>query len=410
MAKRPQITRELLRKYFGPTARIRGGWFFDWFTVTMPSGASVEIASDGRMKNFRGSEIYPMTSLLARDLFGSVTVSGNAQHVMMVALHGQPIGLEVNAEHKRSWFRPDPPPVPRVSGAHGSADIATSDMLRAAGLIGGEPGKGLRLGEDSAGNIIRYQGQCGISMIGPPRSGKGIIGVTMLVENEDASWLLADGKLEFLAITERRRKALGPVRKFVPFKENLPECLQHHADETDSFNALYFMDPHSESYVIENDLLAATVIVPDGEDGKNNFFVENAQGIVSGVNMYLVEFRREEATLPRMAEIVSTGELFDVGQFVMERGSMAMKSRLAIVGDESAREMRGGINDVLRTLRKGVRWLCDPTMQRVLQTPKNPWRFGDLKRERMTIYIGVPSKFEQAASRTDGLAVRLRRV
>ena len=142
MAKHPQITKDLLKKYFGPAARINGGWGFG-FTVKMASGASVEIAADGEMKNFRGSEIYPPAMQLMRDLFGSCTVSGNAQHVMLAALHGQPLGVEVNTEHKRSWFKPDPPPVPRVTGAHGSANIATPDMLRAAGLTGGEPGKGL---------------------------------------------------------------------------------------------------------------------------------------------------------------------------------------------------------------------------------------------------------------------------
>ena len=93
-----RITENLLKEYFGPTARIREG-LFGGFTVKMPSGASVEIAADGKMKNFRGSEIYAPAMQLMRDLFGSCTVSGNAQHVMLSALHGQPIGLEVNAEH-----------------------------------------------------------------------------------------------------------------------------------------------------------------------------------------------------------------------------------------------------------------------------------------------------------------------
>lgn len=400
-----KITRQLIRECFGPDARIWGCGPLG-YTVTLPSGASVDIDGDGELSNFEGSEMHLMATAFAAAIGdGSVTVTGPAQHVMLTALAGSALGIEVKAGVNRSLFGSSVPVVPRVTGAHGSASIATPDMLRRAHLIGGVPGQGLRIGEDiNTGEILRYPGECGISIIGPPRSGKQLtIATTMLIENEDASWLLADGKLELLAITERRRKSLGPVRKIIPFKQDLPPCLQHHADESDSFNPLYFMNPHSESYVIDNDLLGATLVVPDGDGEKNSFFVELAQGIVSALDMYLVEFRREEATLPRMAEIASTGELFDVGQFVMEYGSIAMKARLAIVGDDSARKMQGGINDVLRTLRKGLKWLCDPTMQRVLQTPKEPWRPGDLKRQRMTIYMGVPSKYEQAARGLMGL-------
>jgi type IV secretory pathway TraG/TraD family ATPase VirD4 len=400
---RIKITRKLLKQYFGKSADISERFFGSGYHVKMPSGAGVEIGDWG-MKNFRGGpEIYGPAMKLAHDVWGKVSVEGTPLHVINSMIHGQEVDLPVAVRQKRSWFKNKPVPVPKVSGAQGSAAIATVSMIRDSGLTGGKSGRGLRLGEDDAGNIIRYKGQCGISIIGPPRSGKqASLATSMIVENEDAAWCLVDPKLELLAITHRRRAALGPVRKIVPFKEGLPQELWHHADETDSFNPLHFMDPRSQSYVIANDLLSETVIVPEGSgDGKDGggFFTENAQGAVSSVCMHLVEKFPKEATLPKMASIISGPDLFPFAADAMINGSQYVRDRIGVFGNPSASRMQGGINDILRTLIKGLKWLSDPAMKRVLETPRNPWRFDDLKRgsRPMTIYVGVPSKFAQAA-------------
>ena len=288
-----------------------------------------------------------------------------------------------------------------------SAGLATPEMLRAAGLTGGKWGKGLRLGEDSAGNTIRYQRQCGISIIGPPRTEKqATVATTMLIENQDADgcWWTENWSCSPLRNGGAKRSDL--CGKSSRSKKICQHPSSITARKTDSFNVLHFMNQRSESYVIENDLLAATVIVPDGGENKDDgFFTEGAQSIVAALNMFLVENMPDEASLPRMAEIAATNELFEIGALAMKIGSPAIKARISAVGDEQARLMKGGINDILRTLRKGTKWLCDPAIKRVLSTPKNPWRFDDLKRgdRPMTIYVGVPSKFQQPARGLMGL-------
>jgi type IV secretory pathway TraG/TraD family ATPase VirD4 len=398
------ITKKLLKKYFGEDADISG--LFGTYHVRLPNGASLKISDEGMAEVEGGPEIYRPAMALVRDVWGgTATVTGSAGHILSAMISGQSLGVDVSVKRERTWFGTPKPTIdlPPVSGAYGSAGIATEAMLREAGLTGGEWGRGCRLGEDDSGNIIRHEGQCGISITGPPRSGKQVsLATAMMAENEDAGWLVADQKLELFAITRRRRQMLGPVKWIIPYSEGLPTELAHYAAETDSYNALHFMNPRSESYVIENNLLAETVLVPDtsGESKPDGgFFTQNAQLAISGTNMYLVEKFPTQATLPKMASIVCGPELFSLSEAAMVDGSPWVKDRLATFGDPTARQMKGGINDILRTLRQGTSWLSDPAMQRVLKTPKTPWDFDDLKcgSRPMTIYIGVSSKFQQAA-------------
>jgi type IV secretion system protein VirD4 len=298
---------------------------------------------------------------------------------------------------QQGWFKPDPPPVPRASGAYGNSRLASIDDLRACGLSGGTWGHGLTIGEDTAGSIMRYAGPNGICLIAP-RGGKNTTCATRMIgEAENTAFVVVDPKGELLAINRRRRASIGPTRHIAPVKDGLPEELHHFVDSSDSYNPLYGLNPKSDSYVAENDSIAQMVIAPDdsGQTKDSNFFDEGAQSAESGLTQYLIEFEPDKATLPRMAEIASTNEIFDIAAFVMQYGSTAMKARLAIFGDETARRMQGGINDILRTLRKGVRFLTDPAIARIFQTPKEPCDFGDLKHgpHPGTVFISIPAKF-----------------
>jgi type IV secretion system protein VirD4 len=392
------ISRDLIRECFGPDARIWGCWPLG-YTVTLPSGSSIEIAQNGELTKFKGDDIYPLAMRFYAALgFRSVTVKGNAQHVMLCALHGQAVGVEVCGNGKQGWFSPPTPLVPRVSGAYGNSRLASLDDVQDCGLSGGTWGHGLTIGEDTAGNILRYSGPNGICLIAPPGAGKNTTCITrLLAEAENTSLVVVDPKGELLAINRRRRASIGPTRHIAPVKDGLPEELHHFVDSSDSYNPLWGLNPKSDSYVAENDSIAQMVVAPDdSQQGKDSgFFDEGAQAIVSGLTQYLIEFEPDKATLPRMAEIASTNELFDVGALAMQYASTAIKARLAIVGDEHAREMRGGINDILRTLRKGVRFLTDPAIARIFQTPKEPWDFEDLKHGARpgTVFISIPAKF-----------------
>lgn len=195
------------------------------------------------------------------------------------------------------------------------------------------------------------------------------------------------------------RLRLGKVRWLVPYKEGLPESLGHFVDESDSYNALHFLDPKTESFVATCDAYAGILVAPDrsGEVRDGGFFTGNGQMAVSGVLMQLVENYKDQATVPEIASIVCSNRIFEFARTAMDTGSAHVKDRLATFGNREAPLLKGGIGDILRTMREQLKWASDPAIARILKTPVNPWRFNDLKDELGTVYVGVSAKFSSIA-------------
>jgi type IV secretory pathway TraG/TraD family ATPase VirD4 len=288
---------------------------------------------------------------------------------------------------------------PRPSGVHGDAEIATTEMLAAAGLIGRQWGEGIRLGITTReGAVIRFAGQNSITVVAPPGAGKQTTFATAaLIEAQQTAFFVLDPKLELLPICHRRRAEIGPVRWIVPFKEGLPPELAHYVDESDSYNPLYFLDPKSESFVINCDSLAEILVAPDGsgETKDSGFFTGNAQAALAGVIMQLVENYRDRATLPEAASIICSNRIWEFAATAMKTGSQYVRDRVAVLATPDAPLLKGGVGDILRTLREQLRWLSNPAIARVMQTPKKPWRFDDLKHgpNPGTFFVGVSAKY-----------------
>ncbi|HUA82815.1 MAG TPA: type IV secretory system conjugative DNA transfer family protein [Bryobacteraceae bacterium] len=403
------LNKKLLRRFF-PDAeicgRLRGGYL-----IKTRNGGRLVVTAD-KFEDWKGgADIYEPAMHLWRALHGDrpMVAAGSLLHIMNSVIFGQAAGVKVEAGGTKRWFGliHDPPPaIPKPSGAHGTAEICSDATLRQAGLTGGKCGEGLRIGEDSAGNIVRYTGDnSSVFVIGPPGSGKQVSLLTTLeTEADKTSFLLLDWKSEHLAISYRRRKELGPTHVICPYKEGLPDACARFADTTDSYNPVpVLLDPTSESYVANTDALAAILIAQDGsgEIKETGFFTGNGQMAVSGVLMQLVENYPDEATLPHMASIVCTNRIFEFAATAMKTGSPYVRDRLATFATPDAPLLKGGIADILRTMREQLKWLSDPAMARVLSTPKTPWRFDDLKRgpRPSTVFVCVPPKFAGTARR-----------
>jgi len=85
----------------------------------------------------------------------------------------------------------------------------------------------------------------------------------------------------------------------------------------------------------------------------------------------------------------------------METGDSYVRDRLSDFGAKDAVLLKGGLADTLREARRQLKWLSNPAIARVLQSPKTPWRFGDLKRgsRPSTVYISVPPKYVETGRR-----------
>ena len=199
------------------------------------------------MKNFRGSEIYPLAMCVTAELGdGSYHRSWQraARHDDGVAWATDwPRGQRRN---KRSWFKPDPPPVPRSVGAYGTARLASNDDLRACGLTGGAWGHGLRLGEDTRRKYsCAIRAKWNFSDRATRWREKTTCATRMLAKGKTRPSWCVDPKGEFLAINRRRRASIGPRAHIAPVKDRLPEGLHHFVDSSDSYNPLYGLNPKS---------------------------------------------------------------------------------------------------------------------------------------------------------------------
>jgi type IV secretory pathway TraG/TraD family ATPase VirD4 len=398
------LDKELLRECFGSSAVVRR-CFTGGYKINTTAGGSVRVESDGKFTRFSGADVYAPSLKALKLLHGTpVKASGSLYHIMQMVIEGQKLGIPVEAvEYERLILPNDPPPlIPLPSGT----GIATDAMLREAGLTTAKWGEGLCLAEDSAGNFLRYMGLNSIFAVGASGVGKLATWlVRMLVESERMSFgPLLDPKCEITPIIKRRREALGPVKLLCPYKEGLPEECAHYADQTDSYDPVaIFLNPASESYIINADALSTILIAPDGsgESKETGFFSGNAQGLCAGVLMQLVENYPDEATLPEMASIICSNRIFEFAATAVKTGSRYVRDRLSTFGTPDAPLLKGGIGDILRTAREQLKWLSDPAIARVLRKPKTPWRFDDLKRgpRPTTVCVCIPPKYADVSRR-----------
>lgn len=312
--------------------------------------------------------------------------------VLILTVVGLLIGFVVSAaRHKK----------PKPTDTHGTSGLATNAMLKAAGLIGAASGKGIRLGMSriAAGGlseqIIRYTGENSVTIIGPPGTGKMVSLAAAMTVEYGGSMVILDPKGELLAITQRAREDLGRVIVLCPFKEGLPVELAHYADETDSYNPLDLLDPKSESFEMNCDTLAETLIAPDGsgESKESGFFTGNAQALVSGVIMQLALNFPARANLTEVASIVCSDLIFAFAAEAMETGNRYVMDRLSNFASPDAHLLNGGMGDILRTAREQLKWISNAAIARVLQSPKELWRFEDLKESRTTVFVVLPAKY-----------------
>jgi type IV secretory pathway TraG/TraD family ATPase VirD4 len=399
-----KLTRELIEKYFDSgEAYIRPRWFFSGYRITTEAGEI--IVSDRRMKRVQGGpEIWEPAMRLAGELWnGTITLcnNGDAGETHIQRIYAEAAGLQVNVSYENKGLTAGPP---RPSGTHGRAKIASDADIRKGGLSTVLRGEGLRLAEDNAGSIIRYGGPNCIFVIGPPGAGKqSRFATSLIVEAENTSLTILDPKVEFLPITCRARQRIGPTRWIVPYKEGLPEECARYAETTDSYDPTSLLDPQAESFVANCRTLSQILIAPDGtgESKEAGFFSGNAQMAVAGLLGQLKENYPDEASLPELASIACSNRIFSFSATAMKTGSPYVRDRLSVFATPDAPLLKGGVGDILRTLREQLNWLSDPAIARILRRPQNPWRFDDLKRgpKPSTVYIGVAPKFVDASHR-----------
>ncbi len=156
------------------------------------------------------------------------------------------------------------------SASHGSAQWGTGEALA------GE--RGLLLGR-SEHHALRLDGQGHVLTVAPTRSGKGVSCVIPNLLDYPGSVLVTDPKGENYAVTARWRGAQGHVvHALDPFDV---------VGGTASYNPMDLIDSASADVADDARLLADMLILPEGREGEQAFWNEEARALLTGLILHV---------------------------------------------------------------------------------------------------------------------------
>ena len=166
--------------------------------------------------------------------------------------------------------------------AFGDAHLATRDEMETAGLFAE---KGIRLGyyrsskdRKAWGQVIRYNGDGGLILVAPPRSGKARDVLVGALLEYDQSVIVVDPKGQLAAITKARREQMGQrVVVLNPFNV-WPDIL----GTTARYNPMALLDPSSPTFGAECRKLAEGLIARSSNE-RDSHWTDGARTLVSSV-------------------------------------------------------------------------------------------------------------------------------
>jgi type IV secretion system protein VirD4 len=264
---------------------------------------------------------------------------------------------------------------------HGGARFAGNDDLRKAGLFGG---KGVPIGYSPDGkHALHYPGFGHILTIAASRMGKG---ATLLI-NALLSWrgscISIDPKCENAVISGHSRLRFGAVYVLNPFNM-LPDALRGLMQAR--FNPMDILDTASHSFHAVCDKLAAALVWDDaGREGMH--FTTAARVLVSGVIAALKRHGAAwEQNLAMVARVIS-GDIRGFCLLTVQSTTdpfIIQKLQRFAYADPQNKE----VNDVISTAIVQLGFLFNAAMAECLSG--SDFRFADLKRRIVTVYICLP--------------------
>lgn len=102
--ERKPITPEMIRKYFGKSARITG--FAGRYRVRTVDGGEVKISQSNINPLYGGSDVYRAAVLLAKEAWGSGKVhGGSAEFKLAMLAHGESEGMNLRVAERGRFAR-----------------------------------------------------------------------------------------------------------------------------------------------------------------------------------------------------------------------------------------------------------------------------------------------------------------
>ncbi len=280
-----------------------------------------------------------------------------------------------------------------------SARWANDEALEKAGLFGGA---GWFIGFSSeSGRPMRWDGGDGHGLlVAPTGSGKGtcVQLPNMLGGFDDYSVVCVDPKGEQAAQAGEYRSRLGPVYVLNPYAILLEELK---ALQWAGYNTMSRLNPDDP---INFGPLAAKqadgIVWQDQIGTESSHWSKNARKLIHGLIMALARYGGpREKNLVRVAELISTGELYPYCQWVMKQNpDAAIRLRLAkFAVDPKEIDNKGELASIVSTADTDVEFLADIAIGQSLR--RSSFRFADLKKRVCTVFIILPLDYLEIAGR-----------
>jgi type IV secretion system protein VirD4 len=269
--------------------------------------------------------------------------------------------------------------LPRRRAVHGDARFASRGEIRRAGLLGDH---GIILGR-LGGRCLMLPGQQGVALAAPPRAGKGTGVVVPNLLNWPDSVICIDIKRENWTLTAGFRKGSGQACwLFDPFAEDAA---------TARWNPFFYVSADPLRRV--NDLQRIGEMLYPDPPNVDPFWTASARSLFLGIALYLFE-------TPSMLKTI--GEVLRQGMASDDEGFGAHWKRV-IEGRKSGRyplspQCVSALYDVIdlapvtaSSIRKTFTSRLDLWLNPILDaaTSGNDFDLRELRRKRMSIYVGV---------------------
>ena len=265
---------------------------------------------------------------------------------------------------------------------HGKARFAHIADLAGKGFLK-SGSNGIVIGK-MHGKLLRLSGQQFAILAAPTRSGKGVGVVIPNLLDYDGSVVVLDIKQENFDLTSGWRAQQGQeVYLFNPFADDR---------RTHRWNPLSYVsgDP---AFRVSDLLGIATMLYPDGDD-KDKFWTSQARNAFMAFSLYLFE---QAADLGRGAPQPTLGRIY---RLASDTGGMELKpyleklSQAPFLSENACTAFAGLLSQadvtfasIMGSFKEPLNAWINPVLDAA--TSADDFRLDDVRRRKMTIYIGI---------------------
>lgn len=260
-------------------------------------------------------------------------------------------------------------------------DLAKAGMLESGGLFLGS----LR------GRDFFHNGEGHLLTLGGVGGGKssGLVVPTLLTLQE-GSVVVTDPSGELAAMTARRRAEIGPVVFFSPFSELFEQETGLQFEDA-GFNPLSVLDPASSTFFADVGAFARLLMVTDRRESGSYFNDEGAEFIALMIAAIKLYDAPDLHTLPFLYQVVrdSTEAMKWRLEMIVQQGNPAIMDeaqRFLSIIETSPPQWAGIISKAGLATRRYA-----PTTPLGVHTSKGSFDAMRLRREKITVYLLVPS-------------------